>query len=76
MTQIVLDASLRSKLYDLKQALELCDETGKVLARLVPVLDESQFELVEPSISAEELQRRREEPDFSTAEVLAYLEKL
>ncbi len=32
MTQIVLDAALRSKLHDLKQTLELCDESGNVLA--------------------------------------------
>ena len=76
MTQIILDAGLRSKLLDLRQPLELCDESGTVLARLVPVLDQSQYEAVEPHISPEELQRRREEPDYSTAEVLAYLENL
>ena len=76
MTQIILDAVLRSKLHDLSQPLELCDESGWVLARLTPVLDPSQYEPVEPQLSADELQRRRQEPDFSTAEVLAYLEKL
>jgi hypothetical protein len=76
MTQIVLDAALRSKLYDLRQPLELCDESGRVLARLIPLLDESQFEPVESLLSPEEIQRRREEPDYSTAEVLAHLEKL
>jgi hypothetical protein len=76
MTQVILDAALRSKLHGLTQPLELCDEAGRVLARLVPVVDESQFEPLEPQISAEELQRRRGEPEFSTAEVLAYLEKL
>jgi hypothetical protein len=76
MTQIVLDAALRSKLYDLKQPLELCDESGRILARLVPVLDSSDFEPVEPQLSAEELQRRRGEPEYSTAEVLAHLENL
>jgi len=76
MTQIILDAALRSKLHDLNQPLELCDESGRILARLIPVLDPSQYEPVEPQLSAEELQRRKNEPDFSTAEVLAYLEKL
>lgn len=76
MTQILVDATLRSRLYDLKQPLELCDDSGKVLARLIPVPDPSQYELIEPHISDEELQRRRQEPDFSTAELLAYLEKL
>ena len=75
MTQVVLYAALRNKLYDLRQPLELCDESGKVLARLIPVLDPSQYEAVEPPISTEELERRRQEPDYSTAEVLAYLEQ-
>jgi hypothetical protein len=39
-------------------------------------VDPFQYEPIEPHISAEELQRRRQEPDFSTAEVLAYLETL
>ncbi|HEY7154263.1 MAG TPA: hypothetical protein VH575_09935 [Gemmataceae bacterium] len=76
MTQIILDATLRSKLHNLSQPLELCDESGRILARLTPVLDPSQYEPVEPQLSPDELQRRRQEPDFSTAEVLAYLEKL
>jgi hypothetical protein len=75
MTQIILDEVLRSKLHNLTEALELCDESGTILARLIPVLDESAYEPVEPAISAEELERRRQEPDYSTAEVLDYLEK-
>jgi hypothetical protein len=44
---------------------------------VVPVLDESQYERVEPPISAEELQRRKESTEsYSTAEVLAYLDTL
>ena len=77
MTQVILDATLRSKLRDLKETLELCDESGTVLARVIPVLDESQYEPVEPPpISAEELERRRQEPTYSTAEVLEHLRKL
>ncbi len=76
MTQITLDAGMRAKLHDLREALELCDESGLVLARLEPVLDESQYEKVEPYLSPEELRRRDQEPDFSTAEVIEYLEKL
>lgn len=76
MTQILIDAMLRSRLKDLKQPLELCDESGKVVARMIPVPDPSQYEPIEPHISVEELQRRRQEPDFSTREVLDYLEKL
>ena len=76
MNQVILDATLRSKLHQLNQPLELCDESGRVLARLVPVWDQEQYEAVVPPLSVEELQRRRQEEDYSTAEVLAYLEKL
>ena len=78
MTQIVLDASTRSKLHDLMHDLELCDESGKVLARLIPVQDSSRFEPGEPQVSEEELLRRSRsnEKTYTTAEVLAYLEKL
>jgi hypothetical protein len=43
---------------------------------VIPVLDPSLYEPVEPTISPEELERRKLEPDYSTAEVLAHLEKL
>ncbi len=76
MTQIVLDATLRSKLHGLSQPLELCDESGLVLARVIPVPDPSQYEPIEPELSSVELERRRQEPEYSTAEVLAYLEQL
>ena len=76
MTQIVVDPALRSRLGDLTQALELCDERGRVLAWLTPAPDPAAYEAIEPQLSAEELQRRRSEPHYSTAEVLAHLEKL
>ena len=39
--------------------------------------DPSEYGPVEPpALSAEELQRRRQEPSYSTKEVLAYLEEL
>jgi len=77
--QVFLDAELRSKLHDLSLPLDLCDESGKVVAQVVPALDESDYERVEPPpLSAEELERRRNEPgpDYSTEEVLAHLKSL
>ena len=78
MTQLILDASMRSKLFELKQNLELCDESGQVLARLIPVVDSSSFEPREPQVSDEELRRREQsdEKTYTTAEVLAHLESL
>jgi hypothetical protein len=76
MTRVIVDDTLRSKLHDLRVPLELCDGTGLVLARVVPILDPSKYTL-EPQISQEEVRRRRQsdEPRYTTAEVLAHLEK-
>jgi hypothetical protein len=78
MTRITLDSDLRHKLLNLSQPLELCDESGRVLARVLPTIDPSPYEGLEPQISKEELQRRKQQKGktYSTAEVLAYLEIL
>jgi hypothetical protein len=78
MTRIYVDADLRSKLLDLRQPLELCDESGRVLARVLPAFDPSLYENLEPQISREELERRKQNKGktYTTAEVLAHLEKL
>jgi hypothetical protein len=73
MTRITLDAEQRQKFMDFREPLEICDESGTLRARLVPVLDPSRYEPVVPEISEEELERRRQEPEISTAEVLARL---
>jgi hypothetical protein len=78
MTRIVIDADMRHKLLGLNQRVELCDESGRVLARVVPTLDPSEYEDLEPQISEEEMRRRVEHRGrtYTTAEVLAYLESL
>jgi hypothetical protein len=52
MTRIVVDELLRSKLHNLSEPLELCDESGRVLARLTPKLDLSKRLFQKPSCSA------------------------
>jgi hypothetical protein len=78
MTKILYDAVLREKLPNLERFMELCDEEGHVLARIVPVVDPALYSDLEPQISKEELRRRLAEPGktYTTAEVLAYLESL
>jgi hypothetical protein len=77
MTRIIVDETLRNKLHNFAQPLELCDDSGRVLAHLIPSLDPSRYNL-EPQISSEEALRRlhAKEKSYTTAEVLAYLEKL
>ena len=78
MTKIICDSALREKLHDLAKPLELCDEAGHVLARVVPVLDLELEASSEPQITGEELDRRIESrgKTRTTAEVLAYLAHL
>ena len=78
MTRIILEPEVRQKLLNLKQPLELCDDSGKVLARVLPVLDHSEYYDLDPKISKEEFRRRIQNKGktYTTAEVLARLEKL
>ena len=82
MTRIIVDEILKSRLHDLKEPLELCDAAGHVLARVSPSvtaaeLDLSKWEPVEPpTLTAEERERMLKEPTYTTAELIAYLEKL
>ncbi len=78
MTQVLVDEALRAKLLDLTRPLELCDSSGRVLGRFLPVLDPALYEGLEPDISEAEIQARKQNKGktYSTAEVLAQLEKL
>jgi hypothetical protein len=65
-------------LLNFDQPLEICDESGRVVARVLPALDRLQHEGLDPRISKEELTRRKQHKGktYTTAEVLAHLEKL
>jgi hypothetical protein len=78
MTRVVLDAELRSKLLNLSQPLELCDESGRILARVTPSIDPAEYGPLEPQITREELDRRirNKGKTYTTQEVLAHLESL
>jgi hypothetical protein len=78
MGKIILDASALTKLESIFYPVEVCDAAGKVLGRFIPTRDISEYEPITPDISEEELNRRERssEKRYTTAEVLAYLEKL
>jgi hypothetical protein len=78
MTRIIIDANLPNVLPSLTQAVELCDASGRVLGQFIPKFDMSEWEPVSPDVSDEELDRRAalNERTYTTAEVLAHLEKL
>ncbi len=77
MTKIILDEALRIKLKNLSQPLELCDDTGRVVARVFPSSDLPDYEPCEPPISEKELRQREQSSDwYTTKEVLARLKEL
>jgi hypothetical protein len=77
MTRVIVNDTLRTLLHDLSQPLELCDESGQVLAHVTPALDLSEYEPWEPPISEEELQRREQSTEwYTTEQVLAHLKGL
>ena len=78
MTRIVVDALLRERLQGFAAPLELCDDEGRVLARLTPVYDPEEYDPLDPPISEEELDRREKSSDrrYTTEEVLRHLEQL
>jgi hypothetical protein len=77
MTRVIVDANLPGKLTNLIQPVELCDQHGRVLGKFFPNVSPAEFDL-EPQISKEELERRKasNERTYTTAEVLAHLERL
>lgn len=58
MTKIVLDAQTRAQLHDLKEPLEIVDEAGRLLGLFTPMVERARLE---PRISDEEIQRRRQQ---------------
>jgi hypothetical protein len=75
MIRVPLDQTLRDKLHNLTQPLELCDDEGLVVARVIPVQAEEDFEPREPQVSEEELRRRQKSPGkyYTTEELLKIL---
>jgi hypothetical protein len=51
MIRIVVDAEMREQLKDLTEPLDLCDESGRVLGRLIPVCDPPEYRPARPPAS-------------------------
>jgi hypothetical protein len=78
MSRVLIDKDLMTKLGNLAEPLELVDSAGRVLAQVTPTVDLSQFQPWEPAFDEEELRRLEQsnQKRYTTAEVLAHLEKL
>lgn len=81
MVRIKANSEMRKLFDNFANDYEICDDAGRVLARVqrtTPWSDPDQWEPLTPEISAEELERRRNsnEARFTTQEVLEYLQGL
>lgn len=77
MIRVIVDSELRAKLHNLSTPLQLCDENGNVLATVTPASNPDEWVKVEPEISEEEMEKRRNSKKwYTTKEVLEYLENL
>ena len=71
MTKLTLPQEIGLQLTGAHDCLELCDAEGRTIGFFTPAVS---GEVRGPQVSDQELERRdRDEPSFSTAEVLAHL---
>jgi hypothetical protein len=74
MTKLVLSGDLSRQLTAVHGCIALCDEAGKTIGFFTPTPLQPRLE---PLVSDEEMDRRlREDPSYSTDEVLEYLRTL
>jgi len=80
VTRVTVDAELLAKLGNLSQFLELCDDSGRVVAHVLPAtdLDKIDYDPASPAVSEDELDRRAasNEPRYTTAKVIERLRDL
>ena len=72
MTRILIDHALRHQLHEFSERLEFCDESGQVVAQVIPL---AELRAAQPELPREELARRKSSSEwFTTEQVLAHLE--
>ena len=77
MTRVTIDSATTEKLAGVRDVVELCDESGRVLARVIPLPDLYDYEPWEPPIDEEEMRLRENSTEwYTTEEVLAHLRSL
>ncbi|MFO0966870.1 MAG: hypothetical protein U0793_14955 [Gemmataceae bacterium] len=75
MPPISIDAELSTRLAAVNTTVDLCDPSGRIVGRFVPLLDLTGWVPLSPGITDEERQRRKksDEPRYTTAEAKRYL---
>lgn len=76
MSRLTIDDPLAKKLCELTDTTELCDGSGRVLGRFVPVPDMTDWEPVTSDVTEEELDRREQSTEwYTTEQVLDHLHR-
>lgn len=79
MVRITIDEELKQRLLSSGEVVELCDESGRLLGRILPHRDAPTkgWEPLTPEPTEEELRRSREYdgPGMTTDELLAHLRR-
>jgi hypothetical protein len=77
MSKVFLSEEVANQLQGLSQPVDLCDSSGKRLGCFVPAFNPSEYEIVGPDLSEEELREIEQSNEwYSTDQVLRRLEKL
>jgi hypothetical protein len=77
MQKLIVDSSTLAKLTGLHEPYEIRDESGNLVGRFFPAAEASLYDELDLEIDEEELDRRSHETQaYTTAEVIAHLERL
>lgn len=77
MSEVILPQTVAVQLQRFSRPVHLCDAFGKRLGCFVPVVDKSEYEILGPEPSEQELREIEQSTEwYSTEEVLQHLENL
>jgi hypothetical protein len=77
MTRVTVDANLQKLFLNFTKPLDLCDESGLVLGKLIPVASDIDADDWTPEVTDEELEEEINSGDgYSTEELIAEIKKL
>jgi len=80
MTRITIDAAMREKLLNFTTPLDLCDESGSILGKLIPAkadIAEDDWIDLTPDLTDEELEKEIDLGEsYSTQELIAEIKKM
>jgi hypothetical protein len=72
-----LPDSIVNDLQRLQEPVQLCDASGRTLGTFLPAVDPSEYEIIGPDLTKEEIRQILESDKwYSTEEVLRHLESL